>query len=178
MRAARQSFLIGLSLLIGLSGCSAETAPAPASASSPGACLAQAAGEEPLVLLTATGAHCLSVEVADTPETRSRGLMWRRSLVPDRGMLFEFEAERPLSFWMKNTYIPLDIVFIAADGRVVHIARATVPHSLEPIPSGAPAAGVLEVSAGTADRLGLAPGDRVDHPFFAPAPAPSTDKAP
>ncbi len=121
-----------------------------------------------LTIVTQAGArHEFQLEIANTPESRSRGLMFRRELPDGRGMLFDFGArETEISMWMKNTYIPLDMIFIRADGRIRRIAENTTPHSEETIPSGGPVKGVLEVIAGTARRLGLAAGDRVEHPFF------------
>jgi len=108
-----------------------------------------------------SGAHRFVVEVAQTPEQRSQGLMHRRELDPERGMLFDFGEEAPVAMWMKNTIIPLDMMFIADDGRIVHIAERTVPMSLAAISPDRPVRFVLEVSGGTAARLGIAPGDRL-----------------
>ena len=119
-----------------------------------------------LLIDSATGRHAFMVEIADTPEERAIGLMFRRSLDPDRGMLFDYRPARPASMWMKNTYIALDMLFIAADGRVVNIAENTVPGSLDTIVSDGPVCAVLEVSAGTVARLGIAPADRVIHRIF------------
>ncbi len=121
-----------------------------------------------LAIVTRSGArHPFIVEIANTPETRSRGLMFRRELPEGRGMLFEFGArETEVSMWMKNTYIPLDMVFIRANGLINHIAENTTPFSEATISSNGPVKGVLEVIAGTARRLGIAAGDRVEHPFF------------
>jgi hypothetical protein len=121
-----------------------------------------------LAIVTQAGVrHEFQLEIANTPESRSRGLMFRRELPDGRGMLFDFGArETEISMWMKNTYIPLDMIFIRADGRIRHIAENTTPHSEATISSGGPVKGVLEVIAGTARRLGLSPGDRVEHPFF------------
>lgn len=121
---------------------------------------------EPLTVVSASGEHRFMVEIADTDEERARGLMFRESMAADRGMLFKFPDERERSFWMRNTYISLDIVYIDANGRVVSIARNTVPFSEASIPSYGPARAVLEVNAGTADRLGWRAGDRIEHPFF------------
>lgn len=124
-----------------------------------------------LAIVTQGGVrHAFSLELALTPEARSRGLMFRRELPQGRGMLFDFGLpEAPVSMWMKNTYIPLDMIFIRANGVIRTIAENTVPHSEAIIPSGGPVKGVLEVIAGTAARLGVAAGDRVEHPFFAAA---------
>ncbi len=116
---------------------------------------------------TAQGArHRFEVELAISGEQHAQGLMYRRSLPDDAGMLFIYDRERPLSMWMKNTLIPLDMLFIAGDGRIVHIVERTVPQSLETIFSALPAAGVLEVNGGTAARLGIRAGDRVRHRVF------------
>jgi uncharacterized membrane protein (UPF0127 family) len=121
-----------------------------------------------LAIVTQAGVrHEFQLEIANTPESRSRGLMFRRELPEGRGMLFDFgPRETEIAMWMKNTYIPLDMIFIRADGRIRRIAENTTPHSEATIPSGGPVKGVLEVIAGTARRLGLAAGDLVEHPFF------------
>ena len=92
--------------------------------------------------------------------------MYRRSLAPDRGMLFDFARVQPISMWMQNTYIPLDMIFIRADGSIARIAENAEPLSTRTIPSGEPVLAVLEVIGGTAARLGVKPGDRVEHPLF------------
>ena len=122
----------------------------------------------PLELVTASGTHRFTVEIADTNETRARGLMFRRSLAADRGMLFLYDGPQPVTMWMRNTYISLDMIFITAAGTVHHIARDTEPFSEEIIASNGPVSAVLEVVAGTAQRLGLKPGDRVRHAAFRP----------
>ena len=124
------------------------------------------AGLERLEIDTATGHHALQVEVMRTQPELEKGLMFRRFLPKDRGMLFDFKVEKPVEMWMKNTYIALDMVFIAHNGRVVGIARGAEPLSETIIPSGAAAAGVLEVNAGAADAIGLKVGDEVHHPLF------------
>lgn len=92
--------------------------------------------------------------------------MFRKSLAPDAGMLFDFHTPDFQTFWMKNTVIPLDMIFIRADGRILRIAENTVPLSETLVPSGGPVRAVLEVIGGTAKKLGIAPGDRVTHPIF------------
>ena len=131
-----------------------------------GAGRAHAADVAPVVLETASGPHSFSVEIADTTATRTRGLMFRRQMAPDRGMLFDFKRPELLSFWMKNTYISLDMVFIAGNGRVNFIARETTPESTDLISPPDRARFVLEVVAGTADRIGLKVGDRARHPLI------------
>ncbi len=121
---------------------------------------------ETLEIVTASGTHEFSVEVMRSGPQRERGLMFRRFLPQERGMLFDFATERPVTMWMKNTYLPLDMIFIGRAGRVVGLAENTEPLSEKIIPSGAPAYGVLEVNAGTADRIGLRIGDSVRHPLF------------
>jgi uncharacterized membrane protein (UPF0127 family) len=127
------------------------------------------AGEE-LVIETASGPVTFFVEVVDTNETRAQGLMFREELAPNAGMLFDFKRQQPVSFWMRNTLIPLDMFFIKTDGRIVNIAKRTVPHSERGIPSVEPVLGVLETNAGVADRLGIKPGDVVRHRVFGNAP--------
>ncbi len=123
-------------------------------------------GTERLEIVTRAGVHVFDVEMAVTPDQRSKGLMFRKELPEGRGMLFDFENETPISMWMKNTYIPLDMIFIRADGRIARIAENTTPHSEAIISSGAPVKGVLEVIAGTAKKFGIAPGDTVAHRIF------------
>ncbi|MFO1103636.1 MAG: DUF192 domain-containing protein [Methylocystis sp.] len=117
-------------------------------------------------IVTSTGEHEFKVEVADTPMARARGLMFRKTMPADRGMLFDFKVEGPVSMWMKNTYIPLDMVFIGRDGRVIGVAADAEPLSERIISSPAPAYSVLELNAGAARRISLAPGDRVRHRMF------------
>jgi uncharacterized membrane protein (UPF0127 family) len=121
---------------------------------------------QPLEIATKTGVHVFAVELAVTPEQQAKGLMFRRELPEGQGMLFDFQKEQQASFWMKNTYIPLDMIFIRADGRVLRVAENTVPLSEAMISSGGPVRAVLEVIAGTAKKLGIAAGDRVAHPIF------------
>ena len=121
---------------------------------------------QPLEITTKTGVQVFGVEMAVTPEEQAKGLMFRRELPEKQGMLFDFHREQPTAFWMKNTYIPLDMIFIRADGRILRIAENTKPLSEDMVPSGGPVRAVLEVIGGTAKKLGIAPGDRVKHPIF------------
>jgi len=118
---------------------------------------------EPLQLKTDKGLTSFQVEIADSEMEREYGLMCRRSLAPDRGMLFLFSREAPQMFWMRNTLIPLDIIYIGANGRVVSISRNVQPLDESGAPSAGPAKFVLEIAAGRAAQLGLLPGDRVLH---------------
>lgn len=111
-------------------------------------------------------AHKFTVEIARTPQQQTQGLMFRRRLAPDAGMLFLYGGSRRARMWMKNTYIPLDMIFIGNGGRIVDMAQRTVPLSLETVASNHPVRAVLEVNAGTVARLGLAVGDRVAYPAF------------
>ena len=109
--------------------------------------------------------HC-SVELAVNQRQRMQGLMYRPKLAPGAGMLFDYGRETPVAMWMKKTIVPLDMLFIGADGVIVNIAQRTVPGSLAPIPSDRPVRAVLEINAGTTARLGIKPGDRVLHRIF------------
>jgi uncharacterized membrane protein (UPF0127 family) len=104
------------------------------------------------------------VWIADTTPRRAQGLMFVKSLAPMRGMLFVYPQPRVVSMWMKNTLIPLDMLFVAGDGRIIRIAQRTQPHSLEQITSMGPVVAVIELAAGEAARLGIATGARVRHP--------------
>ena len=121
---------------------------------------------EPLTIVSQSGRHAFAVEVARSDADRAQGLMYRRSMPPDRGMLFDFQRVQPLSMWMQNTYIPLDMLFIRADGTIARIAENAEPLSTRTIPSGEPVLAVLELNGGTAARLGIKAGDRVEHPIF------------
>lgn len=123
-----------------------------------------AAGMEivPLTITTAQGQHhAFQVEVAATGAQQERGLMFRPTLAPDAGMIFPMQPARFASFWMKNTLIPLDMLFIRPDGRIARIAAQTVPYSLIPVDSGEPVSAVLEIPGGRAAELGIAQGDLV-----------------
>jgi uncharacterized membrane protein (UPF0127 family) len=126
----------------------------------------QAASIQPLEIVTKTGVQVFSVEMATTEEEKTTGLMYRKELADGKGMLFDFTPEQEVSMWMKNTYISLDMIFIRADGRILRIAENTEPMSTKIIPSRGLAKGVLEVIAGTAQKYGIAPGDRIAHPLF------------
>ena len=133
----------------------------------------QAAGPvAPLVIDTASGPHRFMVEWQQTEAERERGLMDRKSMPRDHGMLFDFRPNPvPVVFWMKDTYLPLDMIFIGADGRVVNVKHDAKPMDETMIPSNAPTLGVLEVDAGVAKAIGLKVGDKVEHAMFGDAPA-------
>jgi uncharacterized membrane protein (UPF0127 family) len=123
-----------------------------------------AAGTGTLVLKTATGDHNFNIEVATTDQERALGLMFRRSLPENAGMLFIYDPPQPATMWMKNTFIPLDMVFISAEGKVHRIESNAEPFSTAIIPSDGDVAGVLELNAGEAGKIGLKRGDKVIYP--------------
>ena len=125
-----------------------------------------AAGEQTLEIASKTGVHIFSVEVVDNDADRAKGLMYRKELPEGRGMLFDFHRDQEVSFWMQNTYIPLDMIFIRGDGQILRIEENTVPLSTRMIPSRGAVRAVLEVIGGTSRKLGIAPGDRVSSPTF------------
>jgi uncharacterized membrane protein (UPF0127 family) len=130
-----------------------------------GAAFAQAL--EPLAIVLQGGQRQgFQVEVARNDADRAQGLMFRRSMPADRGMLFDFGRVAPVAMWMQNTYLSLDMLFIRPDGTIARIAADTEPLSTRTIPSGEPILAVLELNAGTAARLGIRAGDRVEHPLF------------
>ena len=126
----------------------------------------RAASFQPLEIVTKNGVQVFSVEMATTEEEKQTGLMYRKELADGKGMLFDFNPEQEISMWMKNTYVSLDMIFIGANGRILRIAENTEPMSTEIISSRGPARAVLEVVAGTAQKYGIRPGDRVGHPLF------------
>jgi uncharacterized membrane protein (UPF0127 family) len=140
-----------------LMGCSPQAAvPAPPERS--------AAGLEqvPLTIRSSGKTHRFTVEVARSPQEQARGLMNRQSLAPDRGMIFPYDPPQPVGFWMKNTLIPLDMIFIRTDGTIASIAANTVPLSLDMVPSVEPVAAVLEIAGGRSAELGIKAGDTVE----------------
>jgi uncharacterized membrane protein (UPF0127 family) len=122
--------------------------------------------KQPLTFITATGKHRISVEVADTDQERSTGLMFRQSLGDEEGMIFLYPRDEPISMWMKNTYISLDMIFVRGDGTIHRIASDTEPFSEQTISSGDTVRAVIEMKAGSARRLGIKSGDKVEHPSF------------
>jgi uncharacterized membrane protein (UPF0127 family) len=157
LRAAHRrirSHAIALFAALGLAACAASAQPARIEdlASFPRTALEIESGAQ---------RHAFSVWVADTPDRQAQGLMFVRDLPADQGMLFPQKQAKPVSFWMMNTYVPLDMVSIDRRWRIARIAKMTKPLSLETVPSGAPVIAVLELRGGEADRRGLRPGDRV-----------------
>lgn len=118
----------------------------------------------PLTVSSMNGPHHFTVEIARTPTEQQRGLMFRQSLAPDRGMLFPFAEREQASFWMKNTLIPLDLIFIRSDGTIANIAANAKPYDETPLSSEGPVGAVLELAGGRAARLGIRAGDRVSWP--------------
>jgi uncharacterized protein len=149
----------GLALVLSVAACAqpeksgADAAPA-------------AAPTEQLTIDTATGPVRLEVEIADTDAERARGLMFRESMADNHGMLFDFPVPEQASFWMRNTVMSLDIIFIGVDGRILNIADHATPYSDDPIPAAGLTRGVLEIRAGRAEALGIHAGDRVHHRIF------------
>ena len=165
MTYSRRSFLsvltlVALALTLG-------QAPATVAVAMPQAAEEPAFPVSRLSVATQRGRFQFMVEVAETPSTWQQGLQRRQHLALDAGMLFDFQQPRPISMWMKDTLISLDMIFIDEHGVVVNVAENTVPLSLVAISANVPVLAVLEVNAGTAARLGIRPGDRVDHPIFA-----------
>lgn len=121
---------------------------------------------ETVEVVTSRGRARFQVEIAATQAEQARGLMFRKSLAPDRGMLFTYKRPQPAAYWMKNTLIPLDIIYIQPDGRILSIVRNARPYDETPLPSGGLVLGVLEIAGGRAAQLGILPGDRVLHRIF------------
>ena len=136
----------------------------------PGAAQAASAVREELTVATLAGPHKFHVEIADDPRERSRGLMFRREMAKEHGMLFDFGSEQPASFWMENTYIPLDMIFIKEDGTIESIAERTTPLSRRSVTSKGPVRYVLEINGGLSDELGIRPGDKVSGPAIEARP--------
>lgn len=146
----RRAFLAAVTL--GLSGGSGQLLAAPRL--------------ETVEIVSSRGRARFQVEIAATRAEQAKGLMFRRSLAPDRGMLFVYKRPQPAAYWMKDTLIPLDIIFIQPDGKILSIVRNARPHDETPLPSGGLVLGVLEIAGGRAAQLGVLPGDRVLHRIF------------
>ncbi|MEO9599929.1 DUF192 domain-containing protein [Parasphingorhabdus sp.] len=145
-----------------ISGCHARTGETAASNPNSELPLSEAGlNQVPLNIQSSQATHAFVVEVAESSAQQAQGLMFRTKLASDKGMIFPFAEDRVASFWMKNTVISLDIIFIRRDGTIESIAANTVPYSLAPVRSNGPIATVLEIAAGRANELGIAPGDTV-----------------
>lgn len=120
--------------------------------------------ESIVTIVSGDSRHEFTVEIADNNETRSRGLMFRRALAPDAGMLFDYHVERRASFWMRNTLIPLDMIFIRANGEIVQVHANAIPHDETPIRSDVDVRFILEIPGGRAEELGISAGDFLEHP--------------
>ncbi|MGV3491948.1 MAG: DUF192 domain-containing protein [Devosia sp.] len=127
------------------------------------------ADDSRLVVQSASGDHVFTVDVVDTPETRAQGLMFVQSMAPDKGMLFDFKENRPVSFWMRNTFIPLDMIFIREDGVIANIQVNAIPQDPTGIPSEGAVMFVLEIPGGRSVELGIKAGDTVQHARIKPA---------
>ncbi len=119
-----------------------------------------------LKIVSGDQSYKFNIELAVTPAQQEQGLMFRTTMAPDAGMLFLYDNPHILTMWMKNTILPLDMVFFGADGRIIHLVKRAVPQSLSIISSGEAARAVLELNAGTIERLHLKLGDRIDYPSF------------
>jgi uncharacterized protein len=149
---------LALLVLLAVAGCRGDTATMVAQPAA-----VSAAGLElvPLAIDTGSKVHRFVVEVARSQDEQARGLMFRQSLGPNEGMIFPFDPPRPAAFWMKNTVIPLDMIFVRADGTIARVAANTVPYSLDSVEVGEPVAAVLEIAGGRSAQLGIEPGNRV-----------------
>jgi uncharacterized protein len=121
---------------------------------------------EPITIATELASTMLTAEIADTPELRERGLMFRHILPQDQAMLFDFESPRPVAMWMKNTYMSLDMLFVREDGTIAAIAENTTPKSLDTVSVQEPIKGVIELAAGTVKKLSIHQNDKVFHRIF------------
>jgi hypothetical protein len=164
MRSAHASFLLGALALTACNGMATNAKPSTAAGCSPGtAAETSEAGLDQTSLCITSGdkTHSFTVEIARSSAQQARGLMFRTSLADDRGMIFPFLEPRMASFWMKNTVIPLDIIFIRADGQIENIAANTTPYSTDPVESTSPVTAVLELRGGLAAERGIKAGDVV-----------------
>ncbi|HRE44755.1 MAG TPA: DUF192 domain-containing protein [Terricaulis sp.] len=154
--------LFGVIAVVG--ACAQPEAASKAAATSAPVSSPDGAHRELVSIATTQGDVRFYAEIADTDAERARGLMFRREMARDHGMLFLFEEPGMQSFWMRNTHLSLDLIFIAADGRIVNIIEHATPYSDAPLRSSAPAVAVLEINAGLSREMGVAAGDRVQHP--------------
>lgn len=134
----------------------------------PAAALAQDCRADEVLLRWDGGSARFSVELADDPAERAQGLMFRERMARGAGMLFVYERPQPVAFWMKNTLIPLDMIFAGPDGVVRHVHANAIPGDETPIPGGPGILAVLEINGGLAAAMGIAPGTEMRHPAFGP----------
>ena len=153
--------LIALALALTLAGCSSDGGGTPVSTQAPSVHPVSGLRVIPLTVTHAGTRHTFRVEVASTAAEQEKGLMFRTAMGPDEGMIFPVHPPRPASFWMRNTVIPLDIVYVGSDGRILNIAANAVPYSELPLYSTGPVKAVLELVGGRAKQLGIGPGDMV-----------------
>ena len=155
---------LGVTLLLLAVGCSPHAAASGSVALAGSATVHPISGLAviPLSVTTLGKVHRFRVEIARSDADQEKGLMFRTTMGADEGMIFPMQPPRSAAFWMKNTVIPLDIIFIGSDHRILNIAANAVPYDETPLPSAGPAAGVLELNGGRAAQLGIGPGDRVD----------------
>lgn len=139
-----------------------KTASAEAGATKPASHPVSGLAVVPLTITGANASHRFAVEIAQSPAEQEQGLMFRTTMGADEGMIFPMDPARDVAFWMKNTVIPLDIIFVGRDHRILNIAANAVPYDLRQLPSAGPVSGVLELNGGRAAQLGIGPGDRVD----------------
>lgn len=154
-------FRKGVILAMLLSGCAAAGEGASAKPAVPSVGKPQTLAAEQLTIQTATGPRIFRMQVAADEATREYGLMFRAAMRDDQGMIFDFHTPQRVAFWMKNTLIPLDMLFVGSDGRIVNIGVMAKPHDETPVPSAAPIRAVIEINGGLAEKLGIRPGDRV-----------------
>ena len=155
---------VALAIAAALAACSPQSAPSAPAPQATALGVPQSGLETvPLTITSAGGVHRFTVEIARTPDQQAHGMMFRTEIGQNEGMLFPYDTPQQVGFWMKNTLIPLDLVFIRADGTIARIATAT-PHDETPVPSGEPVVAVLEIAGGRAAELGISEGDRVDWP--------------
>ena len=155
---------LAIALAAALAACTSNAAPgAPAPEATALGVPQTGLAQVPLTITSASGVHRFTVEIARTAEQQTHGMMFRTSIAPNRGMLFPYDTPQNIAFWMKNTLIPLDMIFIREDGTIARISTA-VPQSETSMPAGEPVVAVLEIAGGRAAELGIRPGDRVEWP--------------
>jgi uncharacterized membrane protein (UPF0127 family) len=158
--------LISLALMLSAPAAFAQMPPAPAGDPANPDTVIEFGEPQPVVIETDSGSHTISALIADSDEERQRGLMFREELADDEGMLFDYGEVQTVSMWMRNTFIPLDLIYISADGHIAKIIANAQPRSLRSLPSDFPVLGVLEVRGGLTRELEIRPGDTVHHAMF------------